>query len=235
MRLPPARPLARRLHLALGDVRDVLCARGSPAARCRVVLANNFGGVWADTERMAKGAVSFQTQLVRLLARALRPGTLLVSASRLSESRTRQRARAPMAAFATAAGGAAAQPTSSSSASSSSSSSSPTAAAAPLPVLVDSMVLERPDAYFTTQLFFEVCGGWREDAGDNWARLDAPARRALLLDDAFDEEVEACWQRGRARPEYAALAALLGRREQLLVSMRDARQSARGSRADAEA
>ena len=84
-------------------------------------------------------------------------------------------------------------------------------------------MLERGDAYFSTQLFFEVAGGWPESAGDNWARLDAPARRALLLDDSFDEQVEECWQRGRTRPEYAGLAALLGRREQLLVGMRDAR------------
>jgi len=68
-----------------------------------------------------------------------------------------------------------------------------------------------------------VAGGWPESAGDSWAKLDAPARRALLLDDSFDEAVEESWQRGRARAEYAALAAVLARREALLVAMRDGR------------
>jgi len=75
----------------------------------------------------------------------------------------------------------------------------------------------------STNLFFEVAGGWPATAGDSWAKLDAPARRALLLDDSFDEAVEECWQRGRARAEYAALAAVLARREQLLLALRDGR------------
>ena len=209
MRLPPLRPLAQRVRLSLGDVRAALVRPDSEIGRARVVVCNNYGGVWLDVEKLPAGIPSFQRQLARLLARVMRPGSVLVSATRISEVRghhLRHEAAAP-------------------SLSSSSSFSSASPRAVPPPVLMDSMVLERGDGYFSSNLFFEVSGGWPMDAGDGWAALGPEQRQRLLLTDEFDSLVEEVWVRGRHRPEYAAMAFVVAQRRSQLEAIRKCRST----------
>lgn len=73
----PTQPLCSLVDMRDADFLDSLRVVGSPLTTARVVFANNFGNRWG----------AFQEPVLRLLARVMPPGSILVSCTRFTSGR----------------------------------------------------------------------------------------------------------------------------------------------------
>lgn len=233
------KPITERVVLKCGDARVDLFCTDSALLNARVVLCNNYNGVWYDAPA---GQHAFQSQMFRLLARMMPRGSILVSATQFTNSN-------PLRMLNTAVTDAEKELKSMGLSPDQANQLNETRASAGRKqfysklmtrelcalasqsrVLVDEMLFERSASYMSTVLYFDVAGGWPSDVPNGLEQhvtlsettssvpeLSSDASRLKLLNnDRYDAICEAVFLDGRRTPQYEALQYVITQRYEML-------------------